>query len=75
MNLHNHREWFREYVSAMLEMDEGKILGRVEAAFQAIRRRIAEINSAKNSEYERERQDITYALNHLKRLQVLIAAA
>ena len=73
MNL--HREWFREYASAMLEMEDGKIMERVDAAFQAIRRRIAEINSAKNAECEREWQDIHYALNHLKRLQVLLAAA
>jgi transposase len=78
MRINVHQEWFRFYSYAMLELDEQKIFERIENAMHSIQARMTELNSGlvnNPSESERERQDITYALNNLKRLQVYGMAA
>lgn len=78
MKLNLHHEWFRVYSAAMLELDAQRIFEKIENAQRAIQARIAELNagtSNNSSDSERERQDISYALNNLRRLQVYGVAA
>ena len=60
-------EWQNEYQAALVELDAGKLKGRVEAAEAVIYKRLQQIS--RSSDHQTERQVIQDALASLRALK------
>lgn len=65
---HENEEWYRLYQSAMLELEQAKLAGRIGDARKEIAARIEKLRNIPGL-HEREKQAIEDALNALRMLE------